>query len=108
MVAMETSTLSIGAVAELLKSLGLLEETMKTLASLLSRAFLDHLLSNPVGWQFIYRKHSPTDPSITMTPTNLLLEALTPHARNPPPPNLPPQTDPCVCVLDRIFAYLGC
>ena len=103
-VATETSTLSIGAVAELLKSLGLLEGTMKTLASLLSRAFLDHLLSNPVGWQFIYRKHSPTDPSITMTPTNLLLPDLTPHARNPPYlprplPRLSPPKLTYVCVF---------
>ena len=54
---------------------------MKSLASLLSRAFLDHLLENPVGWQFIYRKHDPSNPSITMTPTNFTLPDLTPHAR---------------------------
>src|SRR5271154_4929654 len=102
---METSTLSIGAVAELLKSLGLLEETMKTLASLLSRAFLDHLLSNPVGWQFIYRKHSPTDPSITMTPTNLLLEDLTPHARNPPPQHTPPPPPPPTLPPAWVFGH---
>jgi hypothetical protein len=57
---------------------------MKSLASLLSRAFLDQLLQNPVGWQFIYRKNDPQKPSITMTPTNLILANLTPHARNPP------------------------
>lgn len=55
---------------------------MKSLASLLSRAFLDHLLENPVGWQFIYRKHDPITPSITMTPTNFVIADLTPHARN--------------------------
>jgi hypothetical protein len=76
-------TLAITAVAELLKSLNLLEEAMKSLASLLSRAFFDHLLENPVGWQFIYRKHEPTTPSITMTPTNFVIADLTPYARIP-------------------------
>jgi hypothetical protein len=73
--------MTIGAVADLLKSLNLLESAMKTLASLLSRAFMDHLLENPVGWQFIYRKHDPTMPSITMKPTNLVIPDLTPHGR---------------------------
>jgi hypothetical protein len=75
------TTLTIVAVADLLKSQNLLNETMKSLSSLLSRAFLDHLLENPVGWQFIYRKHDPTTPSITMKPTNIILADLTPHGR---------------------------
>ena len=66
-----SSSLTIGRVADLLKALSLLDSTMKNLASLVSRAFLDHLLENPVGWQFIYRKHDP-QPSITMTPTNFI------------------------------------
>ena len=78
---------SITAVAELLKTLNLLDSTMKSLATLLSRAFLDHLLENPVGWQFIYRKHDPSNPSITMTPTNFTLPDLTPHARIAPQPS---------------------
>ena len=69
----------IEATAELLQSLGLLESTMKTLGSLLSRAFLDHLFENPVGWQFVYTKHDPTAPSITMRPTNYTTTNLTPH-----------------------------
>ena len=73
-------SLSISMVADLLKTFNLLESTMKSLASLLSRAFLDHLLENPVGWQFIYRKHDPLRPSITMTPTNLVPTDLAPHA----------------------------
>lgn len=85
-------TMTIAAVADLLKSLNLLDETMKSLTSLLSRAFLDHLLQNPVGWQFIYRKHDPVAPSITMKPTNLTLADLTPHGRTLPPP--PPSSSP--------------
>ena len=83
MVASNSTMLTITTVAELLKELNLLDSTMKSLASLLCRAFLDHLLENPVGWQFIYRKHEPSNPSITMTPTNFTLPDLTPHARIP-------------------------
>jgi hypothetical protein len=75
------TTLSIAAVVQLLQSLNLLESTMKSLTSLLSRAFLDHLLQNPVGWQFLYRKHDPIAPSITMQPTNLVLADVAPHGR---------------------------
>ena len=71
--------MKIETTAELLRSLGLLESTMKSLGSLLSRAFLDHLLENPVGWQFVYTKHDPTAPSITMRSTNYITEDLTPH-----------------------------
>jgi len=74
------SFLSVVSVAELLDRLNLLESSMKTLSSLLSRAFFEHLLANPVGWQFIYQKHDLTAPSITMTPTNLTLANLAPHA----------------------------
>ena len=56
---------------------------MKSLATLLSRAFLDHLLENPVGWQFIYTRSDVTKPSITMKPTEIVLSDLIPHARNP-------------------------
>ena len=79
-----SSSLTIGRVADLLKALNLLDSTMKNLASLLSRAFLDHLLENPVGWQFIYRKHDP-QPSITMTPTNFISSDDLQHACNLPP-----------------------
>jgi hypothetical protein len=78
-VAAGNSTLTIAAVAELLRTLNLLDSTMKNLASLLSRAFLDHLLGDPVGWQFIYRKHDP-QPSITMTPTNFIPDDDLQHA----------------------------
>lgn len=69
----------IETMADLLESLGLLESTMKSLGSLLSKAFLDHLFENPVGWQFVYTKHDPTAPSITMRSTNYITEDLTPH-----------------------------
>jgi hypothetical protein len=59
-----------------------LDSAMRSLSSLLSRAFFDHLLSNPVGWQFIYRKHDPNSPSIRMHPTSYTLADLTPHGRN--------------------------
>ena len=96
-----SQTLSITTVADLLKSLNLLDSTMKSLASLLSRAFLDHLLENPVGWQFIYRKHDPSNPSITMTPTNVTLPDLIPYACKP-------HSQENFLIIDRIFAYLRC
>ena len=74
-----TTILEIVGIAQLLDSLNLLESVMKSLSSLLSRAFLTPLLSNPVGWQFIYRKNDPTNPSITMKPTNYTLPNLIPH-----------------------------
>jgi len=83
-----SSSLTIAGVADLLKTLNLLDSTMKNLASLLSRAFLDHLLENPVGWQFIYRKHDP-QPSITMTPTNFVPSDDLKHACNSHCPPFP-------------------
>jgi hypothetical protein len=79
MVGLSEGVMSIDTTAELLQSLGLLESTMKSLGSLLSRAFLDHLFENPVGWQFVYTKHDLTAPSITMRPTNYTTPDLTPH-----------------------------
>jgi hypothetical protein len=92
-VAAGNSTLTIATVAESLRTLNLLDSTMKNLASLLSRAFLDHLLGDPVGWQFIYRKHDP-HPSITMTPTNFIPDDDLLHACTPLPNHLPFPTFP--------------
>jgi hypothetical protein len=78
---------------------------MKNLASLLSRAFFDHLLENPVGWQFIYRKHDPEAPSITMTPTNFIPEDDLQHARASP---LNPLFPHSLCPASYIPLPLSC
>jgi hypothetical protein len=76
--------MTIDSTASLLSSLGLLESTMKSLANILSRAFLHPLFENPVGWQFVYTKHDATAPSITMRSTNYTTEDLIPHGCIPP------------------------
>ncbi len=90
--------MTIDSIASLLSSLGLLESTMKSLANILSRAFLDHLFENPVGWQFVYTKHDPTAPSITMRPTDYRTEDLTPHGCIP--------QRPIICFKTRDPVYI--